>query len=140
MITNAKLGDELGINFWTTKSKYGATIQKAVDYTMNIDPKSEDVTELGPHIAAIAAVYGDPTGKYAKFLQRTIPNYQSSPFFFYDQTIALPASRMNGNAEREDGYVPFECAEVLKDGWTEVDYGVFVTCDQLVPFYESVSM
>lgn len=105
---------------------------------MGIDPKSEDVTELGPHVAAIAAAYGDPNGKYAKFLERTIPNYQSSPFFFYDQTVALPASRMNGNSERRDEYPPFECAKVLKDGMTELDNGIFTTCMELAPFYEAV--
>lgn len=139
MITNAKLGDELGLNFWTARSRYGATIQTAVDYTMNIDPKSEDVTELVPHIAAIAAAYGDPMGKYAKFLEKTIPNYQSRPFFFYDQTMALPVSRMNGHAERADtsrGMVSFECSEILKGKMLEIDAGVYVTCEEMVPYYE----
>jgi hypothetical protein len=126
------------MNFWTAKSKYGATIQTAVDYTMGIDPKSEDVTELVPHIAATAAAYGDPTGKYAKFLERTIPNYQTRPFFFYDQAIALPASRMNEHAERADTYtgtISFQCAEVLKGGTAELDNDISVTCEELEPFY-----
>lgn len=106
---------------------------------MNIDPKSEDVTELVPHIAAIAAAYGDPMGKYAKFLEKTIPNYQSRPFFFYDQTMALPVSRMNGHAERADtsrGMVSFECSEILKGKMLEIDAGVYVTCEEMVPYYE----
>ena len=107
---------------------------------MSIDPKMEDISELAPHVAAIAAAYGDPTGKYAKFLERTIPNYQSSPFFFYDQTIALPASRMNGNAERRDGYFStfFDCAGVLGGEVIELDNGVFATCAELAPLYGAV--
>jgi hypothetical protein len=69
---------------------------------MSIDPKSEDVRELGPHVAAIAAAYGDPMGKYAEFLNKTIPDYEARPFFFYNQANALPASRTNGYAERAD--------------------------------------
>ncbi|KAI0728265.1 alginate lyase domain-containing protein, partial [Fomitopsis betulina] len=38
MITNMKLRDQLGQNFWMTKSKYGATIQTALDYVME-EPK-----------------------------------------------------------------------------------------------------
>jgi hypothetical protein len=124
------------LNFWTARSKYGATIQTAVDYTMGIDPRSEDISELAPHVAAAAAAYGDPMGKYAKFLEQTIPSYQSKPFFFYDQTNALPASRMNGHEERADtGMIPFKCAEVLKGRTVELDNGIFVTCEELAPLY-----
>lgn len=127
------------MNFWTAKSKYGATIQTAVDYAMNINPKSEDLNELVPHIAATAAAYGDPTGKYANFLERTMPDYKSKPFFFYDQTAAFPASRMNKYGERADvaATVPFECPDVFKTAAAvELDNEVFVTCTDLRPFYE----
>lgn len=39
------MGDQLGENFWTTESQSGANIQKAVDYLIKQDPKTEDVTE-----------------------------------------------------------------------------------------------
>ncbi|TFK57338.1 chondroitin AC/alginate lyase [Heliocybe sulcata] len=216
MITNAKLGDELGLNFWRAKSKYGATIQTAVDYAMAQNPKGEDITELAPHVAAVAAAYGDPTGKYGSFLRRTMPDYQSQSFWFYDQPQALPnspASRLkshaaahrdqsilwqifglpefgqpdasspaappnasNGNdtdpssspstpspsgplmdgtgsspsmggagspsssttgGSSDDGPAPFVCPAVFALGQqVEIDDGVFVTCDQLRPFYE----
>jgi len=90
--TNAKLGDQLGVDFWSAKSKYGATIQTVLDYTMSLNPKKEDVTEILPHVASIAAAYGDPTGKYAAFLKKMMLGYQSKPFWFYDQTSALPSS------------------------------------------------
>lgn len=59
---------------------------------MSLDPKTEDVKEILPHVASIAAAYGDPTGKYAAFLKKTMNDYQSKSFWLYDQTAALPNS------------------------------------------------
>ncbi|KAI0348647.1 chondroitin AC/alginate lyase [Trametopsis cervina] len=187
MIANAKMGDQLGLNLWVSKSKYGATIQTAVDYMMRLDPNSEEIDELFPHVAATAAAYGDPSGKYAFFLQKKNPNYKSNPFYFYDQTAALSNSPA-GKTKRSDDYgeltdsssipaassstsasipetsssesvptaesnstttaegsaaamasspMPFECPAVFKDTTeVELEDGLFVTCDQLKPFYE----
>ncbi|KAI0651739.1 alginate lyase-domain-containing protein [Trametes meyenii] len=99
MITNAKLGDQLGMNFWTAKSKYGATIQTALDYTMSLDPKGENIDDIFPHVAAVAAAYGDPQGKYAAFLQKQDSNYANQPFWFYDQSNALPNSPAGGRSK-----------------------------------------
>ncbi|KAI0361753.1 chondroitin AC/alginate lyase [Trametes cingulata] len=99
MITNAKLADQLGMNFWTAKSKYGATIQTALDYTMGLDPKGEDISDIFPHVAAVAAAYGDPKGKYAGFLQKKESDYASQPFWFYDQSGALPNSPAGGRGK-----------------------------------------
>ncbi|KAI0662686.1 chondroitin AC/alginate lyase [Cubamyces menziesii] len=178
MITNAKLGDQLGMNFWTAKSKYGATIQTALDYTMGLNPKGEDVSDIFPHVAAVAAAYGDPKGKYAAFLQQMDSDYTSEPFYFYDQSGALPNSPAGGSRaavkHRRDaiqesvanvtkvfdadtgdnarqmaaqvlddvgsGEIPFECPAVFQSAKvTELEDGLFVTCDQLEPFYELVS-
>ena len=49
------MGDQLGMNLWTAKSKYGATIQTALDFTMNVNPKGEDISDIIPHVAAVAA-------------------------------------------------------------------------------------
>ncbi|EMD41774.1 hypothetical protein CERSUDRAFT_102168 [Gelatoporia subvermispora B] len=163
MITNAKLGDQLGLNFWNTKSKYGATIQTALDYTMGLDPKGEDVSDIFPHVAAVAAVYGDPKGKYATFLKNKAVNYKSQPYYFYDQTSALStAPAANGKHSRalfesllpvefssitallthsldavKEFPIPFTCPAVFDhEQQTELDDGIFVTCDQLKPFYE----
>lgn len=95
------MGDQLGLNFWTAKSKYGATIQTAVDYTMSQNAKGEDISNLFPHVAAVSAAYGDPKGKYAAFLQKNDPNYKGDPFWFYDQSGALPNSPA-GKTKRSD--------------------------------------
>ncbi|OBZ78723.1 hypothetical protein A0H81_00669 [Grifola frondosa] len=167
MITNAKLGDQLGFNFWSAKSKYGATIQTAVDYAMAQDPKGEDVSDIFPHVAAVAAAYGDPKGKYKTFLQQKCIGYQSQPFYFYDQTVALPNSPAahSGHSRRDDIVdsllrvdtfgaenmlstmtsaanltIPFECPAVFDDApQVEIEDDLFVTCDELKPFYGILS-
>ncbi|KAK7064387.1 putative chondroitin AC/alginate lyase [Favolaschia claudopus] len=102
LITNAKLGDQLGKNYWTAKSKYGATLQTAVNFAMKQDPKGEDVTELAPHVAAIAAAFGDSDGKYTAFLKKAEPKYQSLPFWYYDQPDAFKQSPRAQQHRRED--------------------------------------
>ena len=59
---------------------------------MSLNPKTEDVLEILPHVAAVAAAYGDPKGKYAAFMGKTMSDYQSKSFWLYDQTEALPSS------------------------------------------------
>ncbi|KAK0208599.1 chondroitin AC/alginate lyase [Desarmillaria ectypa] len=105
MITNAKIGDQLGQNFWIKKSKRGATIKDAVDYTMSVDPKKESRSLLAPHIATIMLVYGDPNGKYAKYLSEADPDYRSKAYWYYDQPGALVGSsqkRRSVEWRRED--------------------------------------
>ncbi|KAJ1311739.1 hypothetical protein OPQ81_010209 [Rhizoctonia solani] len=89
MITNAKLGDYIGINYWSTRTKYGATIQTAVDYLISLDPGNERVEDALPHVAAVAAVYGDPHRKYASYLKSGNPNYGKKSYWFYDQPSAI---------------------------------------------------
>ncbi|KAF7320257.1 hypothetical protein MKEN_00810300 [Mycena kentingensis (nom. inval.)] len=89
MMTLAKLGDWLGLDFWTRKSKYGSSIKDAVDFTMRVPPKGEDVTELVPHVAAAMAAYGDPKGTYASFIHKVNPSYQKDPAWFYNQPEAF---------------------------------------------------
>ena len=43
------------MDFWTAKSKYGTTIQDALDWAMSADPKNENVLDIIPHVAAVAA-------------------------------------------------------------------------------------
>lgn len=98
---------------------------------MNIDPKSEDVSELAPHVAATAAVYGDPTGKYTKFLQKTTPDYQSRPFFFYDQATAFPGSKHVERADTYGSVAPFDC-EGLSEAGKILDNGIRTSCEDLL--------
>jgi hypothetical protein len=124
---------------------------------MSRDAKGEDVSQIFPHVAAVAAAYGDPTGKYAAFLKQHVPNYATKPFWFYDQPSALstaPTSRSKRSVtwKREEpledprslvktiapvpSSVPFECPAVFKNmKEVEIDDGIFVTCDQLRSFY-----
>jgi hypothetical protein len=96
---NAKLGDALGQDFWTAKSKYGATIQTALDYAIVVDPKSETMDDLVPHVAAVAAAYGDPQGKYKSFLERQLPGYQKKPFWFYNQPSSFVKAPTSSRAK-----------------------------------------
>ncbi|KDN42903.1 hypothetical protein RSAG8_06429, partial [Rhizoctonia solani AG-8 WAC10335] len=89
IITNAKLGDYVGINYWSVRTKYGATIQTAVDYLISLDPGNERVEEALPHVAAVAAVYGDPRSKYASYLKSGNRNYDKKPYWFYNQPAAI---------------------------------------------------
>ncbi|KAK7694544.1 hypothetical protein QCA50_001730 [Cerrena zonata] len=163
VITNAKIADQLGFDVWTSKSKYGATIQTAVDYAMKQDPDGEEVSDLIAHVAAVAAAYGDPKGKYKAFLQKNKSNYQSQSFWFYDQTDALPNSPAAASKHKRDagdaltqgtndtmvgaegmvasmeGIIPFECPTVFANDaekQVEIEDGLFVTCDQLAPYYK----
>lgn len=141
--TNAKIGDFLGLDLWSTRSKYGATIQTAVDYAIKTKPDDEDVHELVPHVASVAAAYGDPDGKYAAFMSKTMEDYESKPFWFYDQTQALPNSpAARKTKRRQDNVVfgpviEFSCPMVFdKSDKVELDMGVYTTCNELRAFYE----
>lgn len=110
---------------------------------MSLDPKHEDPQELVPHIASVAAAYGDLDGKYVSFIKKIQPDYQGKPFWFYDQTAALVSSPAAKGADRQkrreespEPTVPirFECFPTDGEGY-ELDDGVFVTCDDLKPYY-----
>lgn len=45
-------------------------------------------TELYPSIAAVAATYGDPEGKYAAFLAKGVPGYATEAYFLWNQPLA----------------------------------------------------
>ncbi|QRV76009.1 alginate lyase [Ceratobasidium sp. AG-Ba] len=150
IITNAKLGDYIGVNFWDSKSKYGATIQTAVNYVMSLDPRGEKIEEALPHVAAVAAVYGDPQGKYAQYLKNGNRNYPKKPFWFYDQPAAVsrgagesrigamgdsPTGTTEPNAPASDvdqDHPP----QLFSDGrLVELEEGLFVGWEDVRDFY-----
>ncbi|KAJ7169688.1 chondroitin AC/alginate lyase [Mycena filopes] len=146
MVTLAKIGDELGLNCWTIKSKFGATIQTAVDYAMTVNPKGEDVTELGPHVAAIAAAYGDTKGKYVSFLKDKTPDYRQQMWWHSNQPEALKQAPVHQKGKREDAgdaqtgvaAVPFkfDCVGLLgkymgADQRIQLDNNIWATCGDL---------
>ncbi|KAJ7142371.1 alginate lyase-domain-containing protein [Mycena epipterygia] len=96
MITNARLlayaDPSAQSKGWNTTAN-GATIQKTVDFLIGTDPTATgetDVTiEIFPNVAAIASVYGDPDGKYVRFLSKNVTfAYGDEPTFLWDQPLA----------------------------------------------------
>ncbi|KAJ7662521.1 chondroitin AC/alginate lyase [Mycena polygramma] len=93
MITNARLFKytDPTSDPWNLTTKSGATIPDALDMVMTVDPNASGegafVAEIYPNIAAIAATYGDPDGKYVTFLSKQFPNYASDADFLWDQPL-----------------------------------------------------
>lgn len=86
--TNAQIGQYVGVPAFDLKTSEGATIQNALDFAMAQSPKDEDAAELYPVVASVAAVYGDPQGKYAAFLAKASPNYPGDPYFLWSQPLS----------------------------------------------------
>ncbi|KAK7036182.1 chondroitin AC/alginate lyase [Favolaschia claudopus] len=93
MITNARLLKYANPSStpWNATAS-GATIQTTIDFLMATDPnatgESDIKAEIYPNIAAIASVYGDPSGKYTGFLNGTGFAYADDPTFLWDQPLA----------------------------------------------------
>lgn len=58
--------------------------------------------EIYPNVAAVAATYGDPQGKYAKFLNASGFPYTDDASFLWDQPVAGGTSSANSNASPDD--------------------------------------
>ncbi|KAJ7092858.1 chondroitin AC/alginate lyase [Mycena belliarum] len=102
MITNArilKFADPTS-NDWDTQSN-GATIQTALDFLMTTSPAATSETnvtaEIYPNVAAVAAEYGDPTGKYASFLAASGFPYGQDASFLWDQPLVGGSPRQIGS-------------------------------------------
>lgn len=88
----ARIGDYLGLSFWNTTTIQGATIQTAADFTMTQklgDSTDGPLSELYPSLAKVAAVYGDPNGKYAAFMKNADPDYPAEPYFLWNQVSII---------------------------------------------------
>ncbi|KAL0072117.1 hypothetical protein AAF712_001040 [Marasmius tenuissimus] len=148
----AKLSDEAGgEDMWSAKSKHGGTLKKALDYTMSMDPKREDVGQILPLVAAGRIAFGDPDGKYASFLERHSRNYRSKPYWYYNQPNAFPNARTSRGKRqvtwgRDDtdlpvvrvkkDSIPFTCPAIFEvETCVELDLGFCVTCEVLRPFF-----
>ncbi|PWN88229.1 chondroitin AC/alginate lyase, partial [Acaromyces ingoldii] len=77
MLNNAKMADDLGLDYWSHKTQNGSTIQDAINFALDFAEQnkessppidSDPVGELAPHVFAAMSVYGDPSGRYARFL------------------------------------------------------------------------
>ncbi|KAF9781242.1 chondroitin AC/alginate lyase [Thelephora terrestris] len=87
LITNARLAKYAGWDVYQHTTNSGATIQKALDFTMTIDPGKEVASELYPIVAAVGAIYGDPNGTYTSFLARFDEAYPAEPHFLWNQPL-----------------------------------------------------
>ncbi|CAI2172801.1 4992_t:CDS:10, partial [Funneliformis geosporum] len=64
-----------GINLWEAKTKFGGTIQNAVDFLVDLIENGkvkEDETVLLPALYKSRDYYGDKSGKYSKILNRLL--------------------------------------------------------------------
>jgi hypothetical protein len=103
MQTNARLGEYLGLDSpWNKTTTKGGTIKAALDFTLTVQPGDELANELYPNIAAVAANYGDPNGKYAAFLASADNTYPAQPYFLWDQPFTdsnLAAATPTANSQ-----------------------------------------
>lgn len=92
MIVNARLGDMVGYPAWQIKTTNGSTIQDACNYAMTFTAAQSNETgydaELYPNVAAVAAVYGDPDGKYSQWLAGRDTSFPGQPYFLWDQPLS----------------------------------------------------
>lgn len=112
-----------GFNVTTTA---GSTIKDALDFAMAQDPKDEDPGELYPVVASVAAVYGDPDGKYAAFLAKATPSYPADPYFLWSQPLSdsgwvpptTPTTGTDTSSETSSGTAtPSNSASTRSVGW-----------------------
>lgn len=54
---------------------------------MTIQPAPSVPVELYPNIGAIAAIYGDPEGKYVAFLKTVYMSFAIEPWFYWNQPL-----------------------------------------------------
>lgn len=146
-----------------------------MDYILKIGPGKEDITDSFPLVVAVAAAYGDPSGKYGAYLKKNDKLYMVSPYYYYSQPGALtqaPSGKggkssgkdedtnvSNGledtlaptrtakdavntsaapdaDSATETPTIPFQCPPAFATAFSvQLDDGIYVTCDQLKPFY-----
>ncbi|KAF9224978.1 chondroitin AC/alginate lyase [Gyrodon lividus] len=104
MMTNARIGDYIGLDFWNWTGYAGTGIKDALDFAMTVPPGNENAAELYQPIAGIAAQYGDPDGKYANFLASVDVDYPAAPYFLWSQPFSesgLAAARPGFSPQRD---------------------------------------
>ncbi|KAF7293086.1 Chondroitin AC/alginate lyase [Mycena indigotica] len=136
MITNARIFQyaDPKADPWHTKTKAGTTIKDAMDMTMTVDPnKSQEdyaVAEIFPNVAAVAAEYGDPDGKYVAFLQKTFPDYAWDADFLWNQPLVgnavVQVGATNGTAKGGNTSAPPPGVSGALRGTLHGDFTLFV--------------
>ncbi|KII91574.1 hypothetical protein PLICRDRAFT_105018 [Plicaturopsis crispa FD-325 SS-3] len=90
MITNARIAKYIGYDVWNLTTSQGATIQTALDFAMvqTTTTETDALYELYQPAAAVAAAYGDPTGKYAQYLAKGDNTYPEQAYFLWSQPLS----------------------------------------------------
>ena len=116
---------------------------------ITIDPGQDDPTCVFPHVTAVAAAYGDPTGKYKRYMQQkqqSGQNWAKEFYYFFNQPQAFAMSpaktgkrALNEAIEEEvpahvhtDRPAPFQFVDQI-----ELDKAIFLTWDAARPIYEA---
>ena len=116
---------------------------------ITINPGQDDPTCIFPHVTAVAAAYGDPTGKYKRYMQQNQQNGQSwakQSYYFFNQPQAFAVSPAKSRKrefweeieEEEPPHVhadrpaPFQFVDEI-----ELDKDIFLTWDTARPIYET---
>ena len=109
LITNAQIGDTVGLSpsGWNRTTKERATLFDAIDYAITLDPADSGEegaeSELSPSVAVVAAKFGDPTGKYAKFLSKADKNYDAQPYYALAQGLPVADNEYGGGESGTSG-------------------------------------
>ncbi|KAF8922406.1 alginate lyase-domain-containing protein [Mucidula mucida] len=141
LITCAKIAEELGLDAWSIKTKHGSTIRSSRFHNEGRS-KEEKISELVPHVVSISRAYGDPAGTYSAWLKKAMGDYQDKPFWLYNQTPPpSKVSRRMPIMRRDDLEGPdlsFKCPAIFDNTpKVELEEGLFVTCEDLRPFFEN---
>jgi len=91
---------------------------------ITIDPGKDDPTCVFPHVTAVAAAYGDPTGKYKRYMrqkQQKGQNWAKESYYLFNQpqAFAMSPAKTGKRAFLED---------------TEEDVPAHVHADRPAPF------
>lgn len=118
---------------------------------ITINPGKDDPTCVFPHVTAVAAAYGDPTGKYQRYMQQKQQNGQNQAkesYYLFNQPQAFAMSPAKTGKrtflEEIEGEVP---AHVHADrpapfqfvDQIELDKAIFLTWDTARTIYETAA-
>jgi hypothetical protein len=118
---------------------------------ITMDPGKDDPTCVFPHVTAIAAAYGDPTGKYKRYMQQKqqkSQNWAKESYYLFNQPQAFAVSPAKaGKRAFLEGIEGGEPAHVHADrpapfqfvDQIELDKAIFLTWDLARTIYETAA-
>ncbi|KAH8824495.1 chondroitin AC/alginate lyase [Flagelloscypha sp. PMI_526] len=107
MSINARLAKYVGLDMWSTPTKTGGTIQKALDYIIDTQtpPAGENSSPLDmfPFTAMVASTLGDSNSKYTNFLKGQDSEFPAQPWFFWEQPLSNAGIQLSSNSTGSSG-------------------------------------